>query len=86
MVAFRLRADLCRRRNRFAGEFGGRYLWQVLSKLMQELPHGLLLAGLQFGCFAGSGGLLLRYDDMNAFRASPVMPAALVLHSDMRCC
>jgi len=42
---------------------------------MQELPHGLLLAGLQFGCFAGSGGLLFRHDDMNAFRASPVMPA-----------
>jgi hypothetical protein len=42
---------------------------------MQELPHGLLLAGLQFGCFAGSGGLLLRHDDMNAFRASLVMPA-----------
>ena len=25
------------------------YLWQVLSKLMQELPQGLLFAELQFG-------------------------------------
>jgi hypothetical protein len=32
---------------------------------MQELPHGLLLAGLQFGCVAASGDLLFRQADMN---------------------
>jgi hypothetical protein len=61
-----------------------RYLWQVLSKLIQELPHGLLFAGLQFGCPAL--GLLLRQDDMNVFRASPAIPVAFALHSVMRCC
>src|SRR3981189_3005330 len=76
----------CRRVTNAPTAFGPapRYLWQVLSKLIQELPHGLLFAGLQFGCPAL--GLLLRQDDMNVFRASPAIPVAFALHSVMRCC
>src|SRR5213082_559596 len=60
------------------------YLWQTLSSAMQELPHGLLFAGLQFGCVAS--GLLLRQGDMKFCRAVPVMPEACVLQSFIRCC
>src|SRR3954466_8250127 len=51
-----------------------RYLWQTLSSAMQELPHGLLFAGLQFGCFGS--GVLLRQDDMKFCRAAPLIPDA----------
>ena len=60
-------------------------MWQVLSREIQDLPHGLLLAGLQFGC-AASAGLLLKQALMNCCRAEPVIPAAFVLHSFMSCC
>src|SRR5262249_43307991 len=56
------------------------YLWQTLSKAMQELPHGLDLPGVQLGCSP------LRQDDMKVCRALPVIPAACALQSFMRCC
>jgi len=56
------------------------YLRQTLSSEMQELPHGLLLPGVQRGCSP------LRQEDMNVCRADPVIPVACALQSFIRFC
>jgi hypothetical protein len=64
----------------FTAPADGTYLWQTLSKAMQELPHGLLLPGVHRGCSP------LRQDDINVCRAYPVIPDACALRSFIRCC